>query len=137
MDYYNQMSNQTNGNMPGQRPVYVQSAAQPENQMSTAAMVTGIIALVSVILIPLFPFLPFIFSGVSIALAMLSRGSNKRFSSHARAGLVTSSCGLVLTFLLFALVIYLITSVAEYQDEWNRAYDRIYEETYNEFYFYQ
>ncbi len=136
MDYYNQMSNQPNGNMPGQRSVTVRPVAQPENQLSTAAMVTGIIALVSVFLMPIFPFFPFIFSGVSITLAMLSRGSGRHFSSHAKAGLATSACGLILTFLLFALVIYLITSVAEYQEEWNRTYDRIYEETYDQFYFY-
>jgi len=101
--------------------------------MSTAAMVTGIIAAVSLFLLFLFvPFLPFVMAGTSITLALLSRGGNKKFSAYAKTGLITSSCTLGIATLVFVLLFALIVNSDGYREEFIEEFNRTYEDVYGE-----
>lgn len=135
MDFQNQGQNQIPGQVPGgmpggmpNMPFSVRPIPQQENGMSTAAMVTGIIGGISTLFLPFY--LPCIFAGVSIVLALLSRGGRNRLSSHAKAGLIVSVCSLVLNAFILAGCYYLVFHVPEFKEQFDQAYEQIYGESF-------
>lgn len=120
--------------MPGGMPISVRTKPQLENDLSNAAMVLGIISAVSLCMVLLFPFLPFVFGSISIVLALLSRGSGKKFSSHAKTGVITSVFSLCAVVLLFAAFLYFIIVSGDFAEEFNRTYEEYYGESYDDFY---
>lgn len=132
MDFHDHMQNQIQNNMQNNMPIYVRPIPQKENGMSTAAMTTGIIGAVSILTFPFFPFLPFLLAGVSITLAFLSRGRNRKLSAHAKAGFITSVCSLAVICLFFVLMICLIINSDDYKQEFVDEFNKSYEEIYGE-----
>ncbi len=122
------------GQYPADMPIYVRSTGQFDNTMATAAMITGILSALSLIFILLFPILPFILGGVSIVLAMLSRGSGKQFSSHAKTGLATSICSISAVFLLTVVVCICLFTSDTFMEEFNQTYEEYYGESFDDFY---
>ncbi len=122
------------GQYPADMPIYVRSTGQFDNTMATAAMITGILSALSLIFILLFPILPFILGGVSIVLAMLSRGSGKQFSSHAKTGLATSICSISAVFLLTVVVCICLFTSETFMEEFNQTYEEYYGESFDDFY---
>ncbi len=76
-------------------------------KLATAALVMGIISLVSILCC-----CPFVFSAIGIVLALLSKGAEKSLRPRARTGLFLSIVGLVVSLLLtvativFPIVMY-------------------------------
>lgn len=142
--FQNNLQNSMNGyfpnGFPGQHPanlpIYVQPAGQTDNMMAKAAMITGIISAVSLVFILLFPFTPFVLGSVSIVLAMLSRGSGKRLSPHAKTGLITSACSIGAVFLVIILISVLLFTSETFIEEFNRTYEDYYGESFDDFYEY-
>ncbi len=122
------------GQYPADMPIYVRSTGQFDNTMATAAMITGILSALSLIFILLFPILPFILGGVSIVLAMLSRGSGKQFSSYAKTGLATSICSISAVFLLTVVVCICLFTSETFMEEFNQTYEEYYGESFDDFY---
>ncbi len=122
------------GQYPADMPIYVRSTGQFDNTMATAAMITGILSALSLIFILLFPILPFILGGVSIVLAMLSRGSGKQFSSHAKTGMATSICSISAVFLLTVVVCICLFTSETFMEEFNQTYEEYYGESFDDFY---
>lgn len=102
--------------------------------MATAAMALGIISLVSLLFLQVS--IPFFVSGVSIILAILSRGSAKKMLGKAKAGLTCGTISLVLdlAFCVFAvwLVFALPTLSPELKEEVNKACEEQYGVSYDE-----
>lgn len=104
------------------------------DSMATASMILGIISLVSLMLLRLTT--PFLLGGVSIILAILSRGGAKKLLSRAKAGITCSAISLTLDIALFTFAIWFIISLPNlpqsFQDEFNKACEQQYGVSYDE-----
>ncbi len=76
---------------------YKEAAA---DRLATAAMVMGIISLVSILCC-----CPFVFSAIGIVLALLSKGAEKTLRPRAKTGLILSIVGMVVSFVLIVATI--------------------------------
>ncbi len=128
MDFQN--NRQDYGNMqpqiPGNAP-YPGRPARQENAMSTAAMVTGILSIVSIFLLPVY--LPLFFAGISIVLAFLSRGADRSLTSRAKAGFITALCSIFLNLAVMILFAYLLIHVPAYRQQFEELYEQMYGES--------
>ncbi len=70
------------------------------DKLATAAMIMGIISLVSILCC-----CPFIFSAIGIVLALLSKGAEATLRPRAKTGLILSIVGLVVSFVLIVATI--------------------------------
>ncbi len=103
--------------------------------MATASMALGIISLVSLLFLQIW--IPFILGGVSIILAILSRGNLKKLFSKAKAGIICSSIalGLDVCFCIFSfwLVLVLPNQSPPFRKELNTLFEQQYGVSYDEF----
>jgi len=113
-----------------QEPIYVRSLVPQENSMATAAMVTGIIAALSTFVLPFY--MPCLFGGLSMVLALLSKGNEPKLSSRAKSGFIVSLCSLILNTLILVGCFYLIFHVPEFQEAFDQAYEQLYGESFYE-----
>jgi len=132
MDFQNQYQNQMQNNVP--RPA--RPMQRQENAMSTAAMVTGIVGAVSIFFLPLY--LPFFLGSISITLALLSKGSERKLSPHAKTGLITSACSLVVNAMILIFIIcflFFFSSsefLTQYREQFNDYYEQLYGESFDD-----
>lgn len=70
------------------------------DRLATAAMIMGIISLISILCC-----CPFVFSAIGIVLALLSKGAEKTLRPRAKTGLILSIVGLVVSFVLIVATI--------------------------------
>lgn len=102
--------------------------------MATASMVLGIISLASLLILQIS--IPFLLGGVSIILAILSRGSLKKLFGRAKAGIICSSValGLDVSFLILALwlVFFLPNRSPQFREDLNNACEQQYGVSYDE-----
>lgn len=117
---------------PYQEP-YRATGNQPEPgaRLANAAMITGIIALVSTFSFTIYP--PLILGSISIVLAILSRGRGKKFSSSSRLAVICAVAGLVINVALVGSSVYLLTHNSEIQSEFNQAFKEIYGESFDDY----
>ncbi|WWR16469.1 hypothetical protein V1224_03135 [Lachnospiraceae bacterium JLR.KK008] len=136
MDFQNNSPNQMPYNMPGgpgmqnQMPYPMPPVRQQENIMANAAMITGLVGAASIIFLPFY--LPCIFGGISIVLALLSKGSQSRLSPHAKIGFIVTLCSFTLNAILFVFAMYLLMAVPEYQQQFNQLYEQMYGESFDD-----
>jgi hypothetical protein len=74
--------------------------------MATAALILGVMSVLSLFLMQLY--IPFIAGGIGIILAILSKGSTRKLSGKAKAGVTGCTVGLVLDVLLCVGSVYLV-----------------------------
>ncbi len=108
---------------------------QKGDPLATASMITGIIAVVSPMLIIVFPFalyFPFIFGGISIILALLSKGTAAKMISKAKSGIICATIGLVCNIALICTSFYLVFNNAEFRQSFDDAFIEMYGMTFEE-----
>ncbi len=102
--------------------------------MATAAMILGIISLISLLLLHFY--MPFLLGGVGIILAVLSKGKAKKMLGKARAGLICCITGLALDVTICVFSVYLVFALPdimpEMVDEVNKMCEEQYGMTYEE-----
>lgn len=102
--------------------------------MATAAMVLGIISLVSLLFLQIN--IPFLLGGIAIILAILSRGGAKKLLGKAKAGLTCSIIALALdiSFCVFAIWLAFVLPFRspEFHEELNKACEEQYGVSYDE-----
>lgn len=102
--------------------------------MATAAMILGIISLISLVLLRIY--VPFLVGGIGIILAVLSKGKAKNMIGKAKAGLICCITGLALDITLCVLSVYLVFALPdimpEMVDEVNKMCEEQYGMTYEE-----
>ncbi len=134
MDFQNNIQNQMpgpgGGNIPGNMPYRAPAVPQRENAMATASMITGIIGGLSIFLLPVY--LPCFFAGISIVLALLSKGNRNKLSPYALAGMITSLCSVILNMAIMIACIFLFLKIPEYRQEFNRVYEQMYGESFDD-----
>jgi hypothetical protein len=74
--------------------------------LATAALILGVMSVLSLFLMQLY--IPFIAGGIGIILAILSKGSARKLSGKAKAGITGCTVGLVLDVLLCIGSVYLL-----------------------------
>ncbi len=97
------------------------------NGFTTASLVLGILAFVSVFSMTVLP--PLIFGSLSILLGILSRGDQKRLHSRALAGVIVSASALAINLGLCAFSFYVVFSdpavTNQYWDMVNETYEQM------------
>lgn len=126
MDHYEeQQSYQEQKNIPPDKEPPYPSSPNP-NALATASLIMGILSLVTLCCI----YGGLIFGSLGLAFSLLSRGKNKRFSEHAKAGLILSIIALSLLALLFLFSLFIILTdwpeFSPYIDEYYRNYTNFY-----------
>lgn len=85
---------------------------------TTASLVLGILAFISVFSMTVLP--PLIFGSLSVLLGILSRGSQKKLHSRALAGIIVSASALVINLGLCAFSFYVVFSDPDVTNQyWN------------------
>lgn len=96
--------------------------------MATASLVLGIITLVSLLLLRLS--MPFLLGGVGIILAILSKGSARKMTDKAKAGMICCITGLALDVVLCVSAVWLVFSLPKLSPELTEEVNKICEEQY-------
>lgn len=91
-DYNNQDFNYNGG----------QYTPTTQNAMATAALIMGILAIVSVCCV----YGSWIFGSIGITLGLLSRGGEKNTSANAKAGIITSTVGIILSIVMLIYSVF-------------------------------
>jgi hypothetical protein len=74
--------------------------------LATAALILGVMSILSLFFMQLY--IPFIAGGIGIILAILSKGSARKLSGKAKAGITGCTVGLLLDVLLCVGSVYLV-----------------------------
>lgn len=99
-------------------------AEQPKNAMSTAAMIMGILTIVTTIMCTVY--IPFITCGLAILFAILSKGKQRQMNGSARTGISTGIIGICLNILLIGTALYMYTTVPEIHEQANTIFEQRY-----------
>lgn len=95
--YANNNGNPYQGNAPYGMPV-----PEPGSSLANAAMVLGIISIISCFTFTIYP--AFILGSIAIILALLSKGRRTKLLSKARTGIICGVIGLVSNVILIAML---------------------------------
>jgi len=128
MDLPNQTDQDTSYKNLYQNPEPVNS--KTTNQFAVASLSMGILTIITTVLCTVF--LPFLFSGLSIIFAVLSKGKNKTMEINARTGIITSLIGFFLNIIIVVGSFYLVFTIPEYKEQLNQVYEQVYGESFDE-----
>ena len=126
----NSTSTQAGGSPSGEMPFSARAPRQQENAMSTAAMIVGIIGAISTFLLPFY--LPCLLGSISIVLGLLSKDGSNKLLSHAKAGILTSVCSLILNVFILIGCFYLVFHVPEFHAQFEQMYEQMYGESFDD-----
>lgn len=142
MDFYNNNNqNQHNNPYPGNQPYnssfpnqpgYVPPRKSPADGMITAAMVLGIAAIVSAVMMTVY--FPFVLGGISIIMALLSKGHEPKMVPKAKIGIICSIIGLVLNVTIIVGSIYTVFSNEAAYQQFDQMYEYFYGESFSDTY---
>ena len=128
MDYNNwNQQNQNQNNQP-----YPPARKAPGNGLMGASFVLGIAAIVSAIMMTVY--LPFILGGISIVLALLSKGYENKMAGSAKAGIVCAVVGLVLNVLVVSVSLYTVFTDARVFRQFDSMYEQFYGDSFSDTY---
>lgn len=106
MDYY-ENQNHPEGN--------VRPPASKNNSFATAALVFGILSLITAIGGTVYP--PFLCASLGILLAVLSKGNSSKMETYAKGGFILSLIGLVVNAAIIFSTVYLFVTVPEFREQ--------------------
>lgn len=115
--YGNQNTRQYPGEVSGER-------------LASAAMVMGILTLATFASMTIYP--PFIFGGVGIVLALLSKGRAPRLATKAKAGVICATVGLIANCALCGTGLYMLYTQPEIMNQVNDIFEKQYGMSYSE-----
>lgn len=108
----------------------LQRQVQPYNAFASAAMVLGVIALVSVFTFTIVPAI--IFGSLALILALLSRGGELTFHPKAKTAAILAALAICANISMVAGVFGMIFGDNPYHDLINETYEEMYGMTYDE-----
>ena len=137
MEVEKEMDNYNNGPIPpwqngnsGVPPYYAPPTRHPGSAFATASLVLGIIAILSAFTGTVFP--PLVCGGLSIILALLSKGNDRVMLPNAKVGVLTGILGLILNVLVVASAFLLLFTEPELKEDFHRQLNQYYEYFYGE-----
>ena len=137
MEVEKEMDNYNNGPIPpwqngnsGVPPYYAPPTRHPGSAFATASLVLGIIAILSAFTGTVFP--PLVCGGLSIILALLSKGNDRAMLPNAKVGVLTGILGLILNVLVVASAFLLLFTEPGLKEDFHRQLNQYYEYFYGE-----
>ena len=137
MEVEKEMDNYNNGPIPpwqngnsGVPPYYAPPTRHPGSAFATASLVLGIITILSAFTGTVFP--PLVCGGLSIILALLSKGNDRVMLPNAKVGVLTGILGLILNVLVVAGAFLLLFTEPELKEDFHRQLNQYYEYFYGE-----
>lgn len=124
----NSYNNNMNGNPYGYQ--YVPPVNVPGSGLANAALVLGIISIVTAIMLTFY--FPFIFGSIAIILALLSKGTAPKILTKAKSGIICASIGFVLNLVIWVYSFALLFSNPDVLLQTARTYDEMIEQIYGE-----
>ena len=100
--------------------------------MATAAMVTGILAVVTFAMMTVY--LPFIFGSISILLALLSKGRAPKLPGKAKIGILCSITGVICNIILVCFSLYMVIANPMVREQVDKVFEAQYGITIEEMY---
>lgn len=116
-----------NMNNQGYQSNRYQYATKQQNTFKMLSLVFGLLAFFSC----MFVVTTFIFGGLSVIFAILSKTSTERFSSSAIGGIASSIAGMVCVFVLM-IYSYILITTPEYREILNKTYEQMYGQSFDE-----
>ena len=137
MEVEKEMDNYNNGPIPpwqngnsGVPPYYAPPTRHPGSAFATASLVLGIIAILSAFTGTVFP--PLVCGGLSIILALLSKGNDRAMLPNAKVGVLTGILGLIINVLVVASAFLLLFTEPGLKEDFHRQLNQYYEYLYGE-----
>lgn len=135
MDFNNTPQNNIpnqNGNPYGNSPYNPPVPKSPAEGMATAAMVLGIAAIVSAALMTVY--FPFILGGISIILAILSKGYGEQIVAKAKVGIACAIVGIAVNLFIVIGSLYTVFSNPTIFHQFDTMYEQFYGEPFTDVY---
>lgn len=133
---YNQSPNGNQGGNPYNNPYpgspYPQPRKTPASGLVNAAFILGIAAIVSAFMMTVY--FPFILGGISIVLALLSKGYDNKMAGSAKAGIVCSVIGLVVNILIVSVSFHTLFTDERVFQQFDSLYEQIYGDSFTDTY---
>jgi len=133
---YNQNPNVNQGgnpyNNPYPNPSYPRAGKTPANGLVSAAFILGIAAIVSAFMMTVY--FPFILGGISIVLALLSKGYGNKMAGSAKAGIICSIIGLVVNILIVSVSFHTLFTDKRVFQQFDSLYEQIYGDSFTDTY---
>lgn len=111
----------------GNSPEVPNARRTQSDTFKTMSLIFGLLSLFTC----MFIITTFIFAGLSILFALLSRTSEEKFSASAVGGILTSIAGMICLVILFVFSYKLIT-LPEYREILNETYEQMYGQSFDE-----
>ena len=112
------------------RYAYPVNVSEPGSKLSTAAMVLGIISIITFFTFTVYP--AFITGSIAIVLALLSKGRRPKLLNNARIGIICAVIGLVLNVMVITGTIVRYNTDESFREEVNRTFEELYGQSLDE-----
>lgn len=104
--------------------------SRPANRLAAAAMVLGIISVLTAVMGTVY--FPFLFGSIGIVLAVLSKGYESTMHTKALIGMITCIVALILNITILFSSIYMVFTIPEYGEQFNKMYEQFYGESFDD-----
>lgn len=112
------------------RYAYPANVSEPGSKLATAAMILGIISIISCFTFTIYP--AFITGSIAVVLALLSKGRRPKFLNNARIGIICAVIGLVSNVLLITGTIVRYYTDDDFRAQVNYTWEELYGQTLDE-----
>ena len=109
---------------------YKNNAPAKPNGFVNASMTCGILSIITSFVCPIY--LPFVFGGLGILFALLSRKGNEPLHPNAKAGLITGILGVVLYLVILIVSCVTVFNDPNYKDQLNSVSEQLYGESFDD-----
>ena len=100
------------------------------DRLASASMILGILTVATFVSMTIYP--PFIFGGIGIVLALLSKGRAPRMAAKAKAGVICAAIGLTANCILCGSSLYMLYTKPEIMNQVNEIFENQYGMSYSE-----
>ena len=104
--------------------------AEPNQGLVNAAMVLGILAVVTTFIMTVY--LPYIFGGIAIMLAILSRKKDGILPKQSKLGVTLAIIGMIVNTVVVSTSIYTVFTNPEIKEEFNAVCEQMYGQSFDE-----
>lgn len=122
------MENYNNPN--GQQPYYTPPVRHPGSGFATAALILGLLSIMTAIMGTVYP--PLLCGGLAIILAILSKGKDRAMLTNAKVGMTTGIVGLIVNVAVVVSTLLLFFNNPQFQEEVHTQLNQYYEALYGE-----
>jgi len=103
---------------------------EPNQALYVASLVLGITAIVTAVMMTVY--IPFICGGVSIILAILSKGQFPSLHKQAKLGILLATIGIVLNIIVVSTSVYQVFTNPDLKKQLNDTFVTMYGESYDD-----